>query len=116
MGKYPFSEIQDKRREGRRPKPKFKVIKISRRTKQGAKDDRLYNELRKQFLEENPFCQCGQPGCTKIATQCHHRKGRGILLLVIKFFLAVCDSCHKKIESSPEWAKENGFSLLRLAK
>lgn len=62
------------------------------------------------------------------ATQVHHKKGRkgyadkwardnGItLFLDERFWLGVSAKGHQQIEDNPEWARENGYSLSRLAK
>lgn len=60
---------------------------------------------------------CQVDGCCRYAQEVHHRKGRlGDLLTDTKYFLAVCGICHNKIELQPKWAKENGYSVSRLAK
>lgn len=38
---------------------------------------------------------------------------KGQLLNDTAHFLAVCRGCHQKIELSPLWAKENGYSEKR---
>lgn len=75
-----------------------------------AKDLRIYSVLEKDFLLDHPVCEASVTGCTYHATQVHHKKGRGKLLTVVKYFLAVCDHCHKWIEKHPKAAKEAGFS------
>lgn len=112
--KYPWQKKQNERREERRPGKKVYKVNIARRSKKGVKDDRLYMEIRNNFLAEHPVCQCGADGCTGVATEVHHKKGRGIWLLIVQYFLAVCHVCHRKIETRPEWAKENGYSVDRV--
>jgi hypothetical protein len=114
MSKYPWQQRQDERREERRPKKKVYQVKIARRTKEGQKEDRLYSGMRLKFLEEHPVCQCGADGCTGVATEIHHRRGRGIWFLIVSTWLAVCHWCHVKIEREPHWAKQNGYSEDRL--
>ena len=115
MGKYSWSDKADERREQRRPIPVKKQTKIAKRTSEGAKEDRLYSQLRRKYLEENPFCKAGLSGCTLKATEIHHRKGRGIWLLIVKFFLSVCHNCHTKITAMPiEEAVKKGFSVRRI--
>lgn len=127
MGKYNFSDEQDKRREDRRPKvkprkplPKARkpLPKSRKRIKKKSKKlgigERIYSVLRKDFLLDNPVCQCGQSGCTGEATEVHHKKGRGKWLTVVEFFLAVCRKCHDYIENHPKEAKAKGFSLPRI--
>lgn len=114
MGKFPWSDREAERRENRRPQPKEKVVKIAKRTEEGKRQDQLYSQMRKKFLSDNPLCQCCQPGCSTYSTQVHHKKGRGIWLLITKFWLAVCANCHEWIEKNPAEAKEKGFSLNRI--
>lgn len=61
-------------------------------------------------IESNRICSV----CKGEATDIHHMKGKiGLLLNDTRFFLSVCRQCHDKIESNPNWAKENGYSLDR---
>lgn len=96
------------------PKPekkeKVKNTKIKPKSDKRSKEDKIYSALRKVFLE-GKFC----PITGEQATQVHHKKGRiGKLYLDIRFWLAVSDTGHKKIELNPEWAKKMGYSLERL--
>lgn len=88
MGKYPWSDT-------------------------GNTDEELkiYYVLSADYLKDHPMCEC----CKKaFATEIHHKKGRGIWLNIVKYFLAVCRLCHDKIEEHPDWAKQNNYSLSRL--
>ena len=115
MGKFPWSDKQDERREKRRHKPVKKIVKIKPHSTKGAKEDRLYNQLAKKFKEENHFCKAKLPGCTVYTTDVHHKKGRGIWLLIVKFFFPCCRNCHDKINVMPiEEAIEKGFSVRRI--
>ena len=75
-------------------------------------DKKIYKILRDDFLKDHFVCEV----CFKNpATDVHHKKGRlGELLTLVRYFLAVCRSCHTKIETNPKWAKENGYSESRL--
>lgn len=74
--------------------------------------DAIYKKLRLRKLEENPMCQAGLNGCTKQATECHHRAGRRNYWLVIyEFFLSVCRNCHDIIGEDSNMAYDRGFSL-----
>ena len=114
MGKYSWSDKETRRREERRPKPIKKIVNIPAKGKRLAKYGKLYTKMRKKFLEENSLCQCGEHGCTGFSTQVHHKKGRGIWLLIVQYWLAVCSNCHKFIENNPKEAKEKGYSLNRI--
>lgn len=108
--KYPWQ----KREEERKAAKKKKAGRIRHRTVKGAREDREYLKRRAAFLEKHPVCQCGREGCLGVATEIHHKRGRGVYLLVVKFFLAVCNSCHRWIETHPEEAKAAGYSEDRL--
>lgn len=75
----------------------------------------LYTPVRNKFLRENPKCLAKLEGCTKEATDVHHKKGReGDLLIDTKFFLPSCRSCHNQIEDGGEWVYEQGFKIKRI--
>lgn len=76
--------------------------------------EKLYSKLRLEYLDKNPSCQAYLPGCTRIATDIHHKKGRGPFLLDIASWLPVCRKCHTWIELNPEEAKELNLSENRL--
>lgn len=75
-----------------------------------------YGLIRKEFLKENPSCQIKLNGCTRIATEIHHSKGKSSKEQYLKKedFVATCRSCHNYVEAHPKFAKENGFSKNRL--
>lgn len=86
---------------------------IAKRSKKMTDQMKIYNRERIEFLKLNPLCVV----TGKKATQVHHAKGRvGKLLLDKRYWKAVSDEGHRKIELNPNWAKENGFSISRLAK
>ena len=73
-----------------------------------------YSVLREQFLKHHPCCQARIPGCSIVATDIHHKKGRvGKLFLDDSEFLAVCRMCHAWIEVHPQEAKLLDFSKSR---
>lgn len=81
-----------------------------------AVENEIYRELRISYLAKHKFCQCG---CGRKATEIHHMRGRvgkykgESLLIVVNFFMAVSNYCHRKITNNPEWAIEMGYSLKR---
>lgn len=88
---------------------------IRRLSKKRAAENRKYLKLRTEFLVANMVCQAGLPGCTINALFVHHQRGRiGANLTDVSNFLAVCHSCHQKIEHEPLLAKENGHSKSRI--
>lgn len=62
------------------------------------------------YLVEHPKCEaCGDP-----SEEVHHKNGRfGERLLDQTFWMAVCKVCHREIHANPEWAREQGYLILR---
>ena len=72
-----------------------------------------YSKVRKEFLNNLPSNICKICSIKKI-TDIHHMCGRlGSYLTDTRYFLPVCRECHNRIESEPEWAYENNYSLKR---
>lgn len=97
---------QGYRADKKKPKPLNKVSdkEVQRLYK--------YGKARKEYLKENPICEV--KGCDRKATQIHHKKGRvGELLYNKEFFFATHIECHTEIETNPEWAYKNGYSIRR---
>ena len=70
-----------------------------------------YKKARREYLEENPYCQ----RCGKMATDIHHKKGRmGELLIDKTFFMSACRPCHIFIEEHPAISYEKGWSIKRV--
>jgi hypothetical protein len=87
---------------------------ISRFSKKREKENRKYGKERKEFLRESPICE--YPDCNKEATDIHHAKGRGIYLLDVKTWKALCREHHQRIETRVNEAKQLGLSESRLKK
>ena len=95
-------------------KPTKKANKpLSKKSDKQTKLDAAYSIIRASFLKANPFCKAKLPGCTIVATDVHHKAGRGVYMLDSTLFLAVCRICHNQIEENPIMAKEMGFSVSR---
>lgn len=103
------SELKSKKPEKKQQKP------IQKRSKKRQIEELKYQALRIEFLgkPENRKCPItGDP-----TTDIHHKKGRiGSLLLDARYWIALSRKGHRFVEENPEWAKENGYSLSRLAK
>jgi hypothetical protein len=83
------------------PKPEKKEKKKRKRIKslsiKREAQNREYLKLRKIFLELHPTCEIKKDGCTGMASDIHHTKGRiGSLLTDIEHFQSCCRSCHSK--------------------
>lgn len=101
----------------RRPKQKKVRKPIRTVSKKRAKENKKYTTLRKQFLEDHPVCEARLEGCSGIADQVHHRRGKiSGNFLDASTFLAICFNCHRIIEDNPEKARDLGFSEPRLKK
>jgi hypothetical protein len=73
-----------------------------------------YAQVRKAFLAEHLYCEANLTGCLTVASQVHHKQGRGANLSNVETFLAVCGVCHRYIEDNPTEALKMGFSKSRL--
>jgi hypothetical protein len=65
-------------------------------------------------MYHNEMCQAHLPNCTNIATDVHHKSGRGINYLDVSTWMSVCRTCHTWIELNPLKAKSLGHSIDRL--
>lgn len=100
--------------DGKQAKPFKAIPKVSSKM---DKIKKAYAILRGIFLREHNICQARWEGCTVMATQVHHARGRtGGYMLDDTTFRAVCDNCHRLIEQSPQRAKDAGLSESRLNK
>lgn len=90
--------------------------RIPNRSPKRAKQEREYSKVRKEFLLANPLCEARIPQlCTTDSVQVHHKAGRiGDLLTDVRYFLPVCDACHKWVELHPLESKELNLSTDRL--
>lgn len=99
---YPKPERKEKVKKG--------IPKVSAKKKHGLKE---YKKVRADYLAKHPLCQVD--GCRRFASDIHHKKGKiGELLCDASHFLAVCRTCHQRVELQPNWAKEMGYSESRL--
>jgi hypothetical protein len=82
-----------------------------------ARELQVYSHNRAVFLKDNPLCKAHiNENCTRIATDIHHKGGRGRNLLVESTWIGVCRNCHDWIEMHPKEAKELNLSQSRLNK
>lgn len=70
----------------------------------------IYYKLREEYLKNNPICEVCK---VKKSTEIHHKRGRNGPNLFLDF-LAVDRDCHIKIETEPEWAKQNNYTITRI--
>jgi hypothetical protein len=100
------------RTEAKKPKT---IPKVSQKQLDRLK---AYKKVRDKYMAEHKHCEALIASvCTHKATELHHKAGRtGELLTNTDYFLAVCSGCHHFIETHPQYAKENGYSVDRLNK
>lgn len=100
------------RKPVRPPKQKKSLRRVGAKRAQAL---RFYSILRSGYLAKHPLCEAGSvlrphfTGCTKKATQIHHKKRRGPHLNDTRYFLAVCASCHRYCHDHPKIARELGL-------
>lgn len=91
---------------------------IRRVSKKRAKDMVEYSRLRKEFLEQHPYCQAWNKIRTHLnlvatlpppSTEVHHIKGRRSFYLDVRYFLAVCRDSHDWIHRHPMDARKLGL-------
>lgn len=93
---------------------KKKIKPIKKVSDKRAKEMQLYLKKRKIFLEQHKLCEANLEICTRQAFQVHHSCGRSNKLLnQEEFWIAICDSCHKKITEDSAMAILNNLSISR---
>lgn len=94
-------------KRGNKPlKRRKRLAHVSMKRKLESKD---YNVLKDHFLKSNPICQCED--CLNPSTDIHHKARRGKFYLRTDTWMAVCRSCHDKIELNGIWAKIMGYTF-----
>ena len=91
--------------EHRRAERNAKKVKIVHQVKKvsesKAQELKEYNKLKKQFLETKMACEMRLPGCFLNSFDIHHCSKSESNFLNTNTWLAVCRSCHKKLEDLP---------------
>ena len=96
------------------PKPRKKISQVSI---QRGKELAIYSIVRKKYLLEHPKCGANLPGCTKQATEIHHKRGKtNHSLNQVEHFLPICRNCHNYITEHSAEAIKLGLSERRTAK
>jgi len=100
--------------KGSKPKdkPRKRIAKFSKKM---LKELAVYRKKRSIFMASNQECQAELNSCTYVATDVHHKEGRGLKLNDESTWIAVCRSCHNIIETNPELAKKLNLSKSRLS-
>lgn len=88
------------------PKRVKKPRRINPVSNKRKDENKNYNEVRNDYLNKNPLCEC----CNGDATEIHHKAKRDSGLLTDTFtFMAICRSCHTEIHSNHSYALENDY-------
>jgi hypothetical protein len=64
-----------------------------------------YSKLRLNFLLMSPICHI----CEELATDIHHKEGRGSKTNDTTTWIGVCRQCHTNIHNNPSWARNEGY-------
>ncbi len=74
--------------------------------------NKIYAILCAELKPLHTICEGNLSGCTHVATEIHHMKGRrGILLIMSKFFKYLCRNCHDFCTEHSAQAQEMGLSV-----
>lgn len=116
MGKYEWSDFQNNRREQRRPREKKRLKPIPKKSAKRIEDDKVYFAERDLFLMMHKECQLNVPGCTRKATEIHHKAGRiGAKYLDKKYWAASCRNCNGWVEVNSAAAKKKGWKISKFS-
>jgi hypothetical protein len=84
---------------------KYEVNKVSDKMKDILAE---FFKKKKVFIKNNPYCKLELDGCTGIATDVEHRKGKATreLYLDEKYWWPSCRNCNRVVETLGEKAYE----------
>jgi len=94
--------------------------RIRQISKKKREENKVYAQLRKQFLSDHPICAVwafrddlplGQALMNRDhqSTEIHHMRGRSKYLLDVSTWAAVSSRGHKLIHENPLWAEAHGL-------
>jgi len=99
----------------------MKRTPLRRVSKRRAEETKEYMKLRKQFLEDNPWCEIIESWVPPLmpveATEIHHRccgKNRKATYLRTDTWMAVSKEGHRYIHDNPKLAYERGWLLTKI--
>lgn len=93
----------------RRSSKPLRRTPIKRVGKKRQSERRIYGKLVHKIINGETLCAVN--GCENVATECHHRKGRGIHYIEESSLMPICSFHHRKVHSNPSWAREFGYLL-----
>ena len=85
----------------------MKRTPIRRCSKKRAKELIQYRLLRKQYMSNLDHCE--MPDCIHMATDIHHKAGRGKHLNDMASWMGLCRLCHERVHNNPSWARAQGY-------
>lgn len=93
-----------------KPAPVKEKKKIAFRSAKRELKQKLYVEIVKKMLAENPYCEIKMDGCSWFANGLHHKiKRTEKNLCDKKNLLRACNFCNSALEKNDKWGRENGF-------
>lgn len=106
-----YKRKQEKKKKDNKVTVTKKNKRISPVSQKRLEQLAIYRVRRDKYLREHPVCEVHD--CNKATTNLHHKATRrGILLIIVKYFMATCEACHpKRIHENPKWARENGYLI-----
>lgn len=94
---------------------KKKATRINEFSPQRQKLDAIYSILRREWMPHNKTCVAHFAGCTRKATEVHHMyKRSGFWLIIVKLWMPLCRSCHRRATKHSKEAIDAGVSVSRL--
>lgn len=92
-----------------------KAVTIKKESEKKKDLNKIYQKVRAEYLKYHPVCEFKE--CKEKARDIHHKAGKvGELFTDPNHFMACCREHHSLIELNPAWAKQQGYSISRLAK
>ena len=102
--------IQRRKPLKRSTKPLSRTARLRRVSKKRGKALRVYARLRAAFLWDGGWVKvCEVWNCPSLATEVHHKAGRGKNLNNVATWMAVCRPHHEKIHRNPSWARAHNY-------
>lgn len=94
---------------------KKKSTRINEFSPHRQKLDAIYSILRREWMPHNNTCVAHFAGCTRKATEVHHMyKRSGFWLIIVKLWMPLCRSCHRRATKNSKEAIDVGVSVSRL--
>ena len=85
-------------------------------SKKRAAEYREYSKVKREYMEEKPYCEAMWMCPGLLATELHHISGKeGKKLTEKSNLMSVCRLCHERIHSHDAEAREKGFLKSRLS-